>query len=171
MEYKNNNETITMTMADFKKIIEEEVKRQVSEPVIKNQLFPSPSILSGSLEQVNKSNGKVNQLIYNEVLADEHFPTSHIDWLGRRTPMSKAEIEKSTKAHYKYKSVYGAKRTFSEQNTHDLLRKLSLAVYGMTINSDATNLEFGYLKEYYDEFLKLFITFYEERLKREFGVD
>ncbi|MFC6402908.1 hypothetical protein ACFP67_13935 [Mammaliicoccus sciuri] len=47
---------------------------------------------------------------------------------------------------------------------HDQIRKVSLAVFGISLNSELTEQEFNEIQHVYNEFKKLYLLLYEERI-------
>lgn len=145
-------EEITITKEELQRIIAQEVFKKVKESDNQysvNFLFSDLMIRSEDIQQVNSKFESVC-----DVLSDEFRYSRGYD----PYPSSILSINDYYTGPKKIKS----KASFSD--VHDFCRKLSLAVFGKTLNSQLSKSEYELSRKFYDDFKELFLKSYEERL-------
>ena len=75
-----------------------------------------------------------------------------------------AEIDDEAMREFKSWDVYDKRGKLYESEIHNLIRKLSLAVHGMTRNNQARIEEYAELNKAYNSFKDVFIQLYSDRM-------
>lgn len=152
----SNSETITMTMDDFRQLVKEEVSKElatIEKPVLPRRLFFSDvSIEPKDISSVNKR-FPISDISYHRLnVANRPFMETHLDHVYSEKENRNA-IGEATHASEIY--------TFE---LHDLIRKLTLSVFGEKRNKDIDPQFYDLAKNYYARTKELWLDMYAERL-------
>lgn len=156
------DDTITISKTELEKMIAEAISRN-SLPRQKKD-FRDVHLSDDEVEKINMK----HQLIYKKLsrrFASQITDESSIDEIryGRTKPNSIY-----TRKRYGIGNAYGyAHHKIYLQDILDNLRRISLAVMGASVIRDLDDDEFEYCLAVYEEFKKLFLNLYDERLSRE----
>lgn len=139
-------EQITLTKDELIRIVEREVSKRldVKKPISSSAIFNKVRIEHDDIEKINK---------------DYEF-TSHLS-VGR---MEKINHPVPLK---KYACGFGrVHRKAYTQDVHDHIRKLTLSMYGVTLNSDLSEVEYSQAAETYNALKEFYLHLYKKRLSK-----
>lgn len=138
-------ETITLTKDELLNIVKLEVSKKLNE---KNTLDPKRIFNDIKLDGVdlyfiNKKYGIVKNILLKS--------NGNID-----VPITLIKHGRFDKSNNK----------LLPSEVHDQIRKVSLAVFGISLNSELTEQEFNEIQHVYNEFKNLYLSLYEERISK-----
>lgn len=145
-------EVITISKSDLQELIAREVAKTISAPaksIHPNTVFSDEMIRSEDIQEIN---GQFEWVCY--LLRDESRYKNGYD----KAPYSLLAL-----AQYHY-GTDSMKSTASFTDVHDYLRKLSLAIFGKSLNNQLSRYEYDFAQQVYRELKSLFLKLYEERL-------
>lgn len=172
---EKREQTITMTYADFEELVRKEVQKQTKgNKVNPKELFPSSSQITDDIRSINKKHPnlfeseyekKVKELVNRNTRIEMGIERSALGGTVSKVFMkTPAEIDDEAMKEFESGHVYDRRGKLYESDIHDLIRKLSLAVYGMTRNNQARIEEYADLNKSYNSFKDLFIRLYSDRM-------
>ena len=172
---EKREQTITMTYADFEELVREEVRKQTKgNKVNPRELFPSSSQITDDIRSINKKHPNLFKSDYEKKVKELVNRNTRIEMGIERSPLggtvrkefmkTSAEIDDEAMREFKSWDVYDKRGKLYESEIHNLIRKLSLAVHGMTRNNQARIEEYAELNKAYNSFKDVFIQLYSDRM-------
>lgn len=172
---EKREQTITMTYADFEELVREEVRKQTKGNKINpRELFPSSSQISDDIRSINKKHPNLFKSDYEKKVKELVNRNTRIEMGIERSPLggtvrkefmkTPAEIDDEAMKEFETWKIYDRRGKLYESDIHDLIRKLSLAVHGMTRNNQARSEEYDDLNKAYNSFKEMFIQLYRDRM-------
>lgn len=156
------NDTITISKAELEKMIAEAISKN-SLPRQKKD-FRDVHLTNEEVEKINLKHPLISERLSRR-FASQITNEPSIDELrfGKGKPndiYTRKRYGKENSSGYAHHKIY-------LQDILDNLRRISLAVMGASIIKDLDDDEFEYSLAIYEEFKKLFLNLYDERLSRE----
>lgn len=172
---EQREQTITMTYADFEELIRKEVQEQTkNNKVNPKALFPSSSQIVDDIRSINKKHPNLFESDYEKKVKELVNRNTRIEMGIERSPLggtvrkefmkTPAEIDDEAMREFESGYVYDRRGKVYDSDIHNLIRKLSLAVYGMTLNNQARIEEYADLNKAYNSFKDVFIQLYNDRM-------
>ncbi|MFO8361099.1 hypothetical protein R6I68_13575 [Staphylococcus aureus] len=137
-------EQITLTKEELKEIIAKEVREAINskKPISSGAIFNKVRINSDDLEVINK-----------KLDFAKHLSLGRMRNLNHPIPLKKY-LHGFESIHQK---VY-------VQDVHDHIRKLTLSIFGVTLNSDLSESEYNIAAKVYREIKNYYLYIYEKRV-------
>ena len=143
---------IQMTIEDFKQIIKEEVAKQKNISISSNNLFNEVSLDREDLLSINK-NHKISNVSYRITNS-----VGHPIWVRELNTIFSEEKNKNELGEPTHDSDIWA------SEIHDLIRKLTLSIFGVKKNKDLKKSDYEQAQSAYNHIKDLVLVEYDHRL-------
>ena len=136
-------EQITLTKEELKEIIAKEVRNAIKgeKPISSGAIFSKVRINNDDLEEINKNS------------------------ISQRFVARKIEEAQSSDSAKKYQHGFESiHQKAYVQDVHDHIRKLTLSIFGVTLNSDLSESEYNLAAKIYRDIKNYYLYIYEKRV-------
>ncbi|UEX89724.1 hypothetical protein [Staphylococcus ratti] len=140
-------EQITLTKQELIEIVEREVSKRLDgkKPINSNSIFNNVKIKAVDFEEINK-----------EFDFTEHFFKGKSPNVSHSISLNKYQHGLGCYEHYKSYPC----------DVHDLIRKLTLSIFGVTLNSDLSEVEYSQAAKTYKAIKEFYLHLYKNRLSK-----